>query len=79
MDLERYICPPLAEPKQCINLPFLRDLCASAPLRLCEKQGNLAQTEILRTVSRKGAKAQRRKDREANPKRWWFLSEVDND
>src|SRR5215510_7673267 len=27
-----------------------------APLRLCEKQGNLAQTEILRAVSRKGAK-----------------------
>jgi hypothetical protein len=26
-----------------------------APLRLCEKQGNLARTEILRAVSRKGA------------------------
>src|SRR5262247_1312832 len=30
MNLERYICPPFAEPQQCINLPFLCDLCAFA-------------------------------------------------
>src|SRR5262245_12053898 len=46
-----------------------------APLRLCEKQGNLAQTEILRAVSRKGAKIAKQIQNAGGLFRRWIMTE----
>jgi hypothetical protein len=56
MNLERYICPPLAEHQQCIHMPFLCDLCAFAPLRETRKFGSDGNFTGSFSQRRKGAK-----------------------